>query len=184
MTAEELERRADAALYWAKRNGKNICAVASEVTDGQDAAGNEVEASLSHLYALVSTIDAEPLHTRDHSENVAAYAVALGQELGLSEERMVKLRRAAFSTTSARSPCARSTLAKPGALDDDGVGRDPHPPGGRRHDARARRPARRGQVGPPAPRARRRAAATRTACAATRSPSRRASSSWPTRSRR
>ena len=30
----------------------------------------------------VPTIDAEPLHTRDHSENVAAYAVALGQELG------------------------------------------------------------------------------------------------------
>ena len=32
VTADELEQRADAALYWAKRNGKNICAVASEVT--------------------------------------------------------------------------------------------------------------------------------------------------------
>jgi putative nucleotidyltransferase with HDIG domain len=117
LTAEDLEQRADAALYWAKRNGKNICAVASEVTD-DDSAGNEVEASLSHLYALVSTIDAEPLHTRDHSENVAAYAVALGQELGLSEERVVKLRRAAFFHDIGKLAVPRTTLAKPGALDD------------------------------------------------------------------
>ena len=116
MTAEDLEQSADAALYWAKRNGKNICAVASEVTT--DAGGNELEASLSHLYALVSTIDAEPLHTRDHSENVAAYAVALGQELGLSEERVVALRRAAFFHDIGKIAVPRSTLTKPGALDD------------------------------------------------------------------
>ncbi len=116
ITSEELEQRADAALYWAKRNGKNICAVASEVTS--EAGGDEVEVGLSHLYALVSTIDAEPLHTRDHSENVAAYAVALAQELGLSEERVVKLRRAAFFHDIGKVAVSRSTLAKPGALDD------------------------------------------------------------------
>ena len=116
-TAEELERRADAALYWAKRNGKNICAVASEVTS--DAGGDELEASLSHLYALVSAIDAEPLHTRDHSENVAAYAVALGQELGLTEESVVKLRRAAFFHDIGKIAVPRSTLAKPAALDTE-----------------------------------------------------------------
>jgi diguanylate cyclase (GGDEF)-like protein len=118
MTSEELEQAADAALYWAKRNGKNICAVASEVTRDENGTGNEVEASLSHLYALVSTIDAEPLHTRDHSENVAAYAVALGQELGLSEKRVVKLRRAAFFHDIGKIGVSRSTLAKPGPLDD------------------------------------------------------------------
>jgi diguanylate cyclase (GGDEF)-like protein len=30
---EELERKADAALYWAKRNGKNLCAVAGEAME-------------------------------------------------------------------------------------------------------------------------------------------------------
>ena len=103
--------------YWAKRNGKNICAVASEVTH-DSGGGDVVEAGVSHLYALVSTIDAEPLHTRDHSENVAAYAVALGQELGLTEERVVKLRRAAFFHDIGKLAVPRSTLAKPGALDD------------------------------------------------------------------
>ena len=116
-TTDELDRRADAALYWAKRNGKNICAVASEATLPK--AGEERDATLSNLYALVSTIDAEPLHTRDHSENVAAYAVALGQELGLSEERIVSLRRAAFFHDIGKIAVSRSILAKPGALDDD-----------------------------------------------------------------
>jgi putative nucleotidyltransferase with HDIG domain len=83
-----------------------------------ESTGDELEAGLSHLYALVSTIDAEPLHTRDHSENVAAYAVALGQELGLSEERVVKVRRAAFFHDIGKVAVSRSTLAKPGALDD------------------------------------------------------------------
>ena len=116
-TTDELDRRSDAALYWAKRNGKNICAVASEATLPK--AGEERDATLSNLYALVSTIDAEPLHTRDHSENVAAYAVALGQELGLSEERIVSLRRAAFFHDIGKIAVSRSILAKPGELDAD-----------------------------------------------------------------
>ena len=33
-TREELVRRTDAALYWAKRNGKDMCAVVNESTDG------------------------------------------------------------------------------------------------------------------------------------------------------
>ena len=154
VTSEDLEQRADAALYWAKRNGKNICAVASEVTTDEDGAGDEVEASLSHLYALVSTIDAEPLHTRDHSENVAAYAVALGQELGLSEERVVKLRRAAFFHDIGKIAVSRSTLAKPGPLDDAEWEEIRIHPGVGSTMLAARRPARRGEVGRPAPRAR------------------------------
>ena len=115
-TTDQLDRRADAALYWAKRNGKNICAVASEATLPKE--GEERDATVSNLYALVTTIDAEPLHTRDHSENVAAYAVAMGQELGLSEERIVSLRRAAFFHDIGKIAVSRSILSKPGALDD------------------------------------------------------------------
>jgi diguanylate cyclase (GGDEF)-like protein len=74
--AEQLQGRADAALYWAKRNGKDLCAVASEATAAP--AGDVHDGVLAHLYALVAMIDARQLHTRDHSENVASYAVALG----------------------------------------------------------------------------------------------------------
>src|SRR5436305_1229922 len=86
-TIETLESKADAALYWAKRNGKNLCAVATEVVvaDG-DSESNE---ALSHLHAIVATIDGQPLNTREHSQNVAAYAEAIGRHLGLSEDRAV-----------------------------------------------------------------------------------------------
>src|SRR5205814_9265420 len=91
---EELEHKADAALYWAKRNGKNICALASEVVVSESR--DDREGSLAHLHALVTMIDAQNLQTRDHSENVAAYAVTLGRACGLDGDRIVRLRLAAL----------------------------------------------------------------------------------------
>jgi diguanylate cyclase (GGDEF)-like protein/putative nucleotidyltransferase with HDIG domain len=115
---DDLHRRADAALYWAKRNGKDICAVASEVADSGVAPG-ERESMLAHLYALVAGIDAQQLHTRDHSENVAAYAVALGQALGLDRDRVVRLRRAALLHDVGKVSIPRAILEKPSKLTDD-----------------------------------------------------------------
>ena len=43
-TADELQRRADAALYWAKRNGKDLCAVASEVAAAERRAAGDARA--------------------------------------------------------------------------------------------------------------------------------------------
>jgi diguanylate cyclase (GGDEF)-like protein len=115
-TSEELGKRADAALYWAKRNGKNICAVASEATA---TSGHEVrDNTVSHLHAMVAAIDAEPLHTRDHSENVAVYAAGIGQGLGIEGERLARLRRAALFHDIGKVGVARSTLAKPAALNE------------------------------------------------------------------
>ena len=114
-TREELEKRADAALYWAKRNGKDLCAVASEVARS-DSTG-DTDGILAHLYAMVAAIDARELATRDHSENVAAYAVAVGQELGLDRERIMALRRAALLHDIGKITVAADILAKPGKLD-------------------------------------------------------------------
>jgi diguanylate cyclase (GGDEF)-like protein/putative nucleotidyltransferase with HDIG domain len=116
VTLEEIEAKADAALYWAKRNGKNICAVASEVVVEDD---SNRDAMLTHLHALVSAIDAEHLKTRDHSENVAAYAAALGGALGLSPERIVRLRRAALFHDIGKIAVRADILSKPAALTDE-----------------------------------------------------------------
>ncbi|MBI5104052.1 MAG: diguanylate cyclase [Solirubrobacterales bacterium] len=113
-TREELERKADAALYWAKRNGKNLCAVAREAE--HVGAPGAAEGMLATLHAVVAGIDSQHLHTRDHSENVAAYAVALGQALGLGEERIVHLRRAAFLHDIGKVAVPEEILHKPAEL--------------------------------------------------------------------
>ena len=117
--ADLLQRLADGALYFAKRNGKDLCAVASEVTatDGGEAAATE--GMVAHLYALVAMIDAQQLHTRDHSENVAAYTVAIAQALGLGRDRVVKLRRAAMLHDIGKIAVPSAVLAKPGRLTED-----------------------------------------------------------------
>jgi diguanylate cyclase (GGDEF)-like protein/putative nucleotidyltransferase with HDIG domain len=111
---EELERKADAALYWAKRNGKNLCAVATEVVVPE--AGDSRDGMLAHLHALVATIDSQHLNTRDHSQNVAAYAAAIGEHVGLSRERIVLLRRAALFHDIGKVAVRGEVLNKPSAL--------------------------------------------------------------------
>jgi diguanylate cyclase (GGDEF)-like protein/putative nucleotidyltransferase with HDIG domain len=116
LVLEELEGKADHALYWAKRNGKNLCAVATEVVVPEP--GDARDEMLAHLHALVSTIDAQHLNTRDHSQNVAAYAAAIGERLGLSRERIVLLRRAALFHDVGKVAVRGEVLNKPSALTD------------------------------------------------------------------
>jgi diguanylate cyclase (GGDEF)-like protein/putative nucleotidyltransferase with HDIG domain len=116
-TLEELESKADGALYWAKRNGKNICALASEVVVSD--AGEDQAGSLAHLHALVTMIDAQHLQTRDHSENVAAYAVALGRACGLDGDHIVRLRLAALFHDIGKVAVSAHILNKKGPLNPD-----------------------------------------------------------------
>ncbi len=118
-TREEVERRADQALYWAKRNGKNMCAVASDALAADSESGSD--GMLSHLHAVVTMLDADGTHllTRDHSENVASHAVAVSQLLGLDGDRIVKVRRAAFLHDIGDVAVPDAILAKPGPLTDD-----------------------------------------------------------------
>ena len=114
-TREELLRRADAALYWAKCNGKDLCAVAGDAARDSEGWGEELTRG-AHLYGLVASIDGQTRYTRDHSENVAAYASALGRALGLERMRMGALRRAALLHDIGKVAVPVGILSKPGRL--------------------------------------------------------------------
>lgn len=114
LDAAELQQQADAALYWAKRHGKDLCAVASEIT--LDRVDTPSDRRLAQLHSLVAMVDEAHLQTRDHSQNVAAYAVAIGQELGLPSEQIVRLRRAAMLHDIGKVAVDAEILVKPGPL--------------------------------------------------------------------
>jgi diguanylate cyclase (GGDEF)-like protein len=116
-SADAMQTKADAALYWAKKNGKNMCAIASEVVISND--DRPEGAVISHLYALSSSVDSEQLKTPDHSANVAEHAVGIGAELGLAPERLVRLRRAALLHDVGKIAVDSDVLSKPAALDAD-----------------------------------------------------------------
>jgi diguanylate cyclase (GGDEF)-like protein len=112
LTATTLHRRVRAALDLARGTGGNMCAVARED------AGTPESPLLAHLHAVVDGIDGQHLATRDHSENVAAYAAAIAARLGFHEERLVRLRRAAFLHDVGKVAVPHEVLEKPGALTD------------------------------------------------------------------
>jgi diguanylate cyclase (GGDEF)-like protein/putative nucleotidyltransferase with HDIG domain len=115
-SVDELHKSADDALYWAKRNGKNICALAKEtaVLETDD----EREHAVAHLYSLVEMID-HRLRTSHHSENVANYAAALAKSFGLDTERIVGLRRAALLHDIGKVAVKSEILGKPSKLTTD-----------------------------------------------------------------
>jgi diguanylate cyclase (GGDEF)-like protein len=112
----ELHRKADAALYWCKRNGRDMCAVASEASN--EPIDRLESTSLQHLHGLVEMLDTGALQTRAHSQTVASYAVAIGNELGLDADRLIKLRRAALLHDVGKVSVPAEILDKPASLTD------------------------------------------------------------------
>jgi diguanylate cyclase (GGDEF)-like protein len=110
-TRDELVRRTDAALYWAKRNGKDMCAVVNESTDESEEKSFDAGAAVAHLTQLMGTIDAD-----SRSQAVATYAVALGEAAGLKEKSLAPLRRAAILHDLGNVAVREEILAKPGPL--------------------------------------------------------------------
>jgi diguanylate cyclase (GGDEF)-like protein/putative nucleotidyltransferase with HDIG domain len=115
-TMAVLEKRADQALYWAKRNGKNLCALATEVVVNEE--DGVRQHTVASLYSLVGMIDAR-LGNDDHSENVAAYATAMGKAMGLEKARLVALRRAALLHDIGKLTVGEEVLTKSGPLTAD-----------------------------------------------------------------
>jgi diguanylate cyclase (GGDEF)-like protein len=97
--ADELQRRADGALYWSKEHGKNrSCLYSPSVVRiySRDAIERETErnARLRAAKNLVRFVDARDPQTANHSELVSTLAEGIGLQLGLDPEMLEDLRLA------------------------------------------------------------------------------------------
>jgi putative nucleotidyltransferase with HDIG domain len=78
-----------------------------------------VESYYSTVRTLVAAVEAKDSYTRGHSERVTAYAIALGQTLGLTEENLDTLRLASLLHDIGKIGVPESVLNKPGGLNDE-----------------------------------------------------------------
>ena len=96
-TKDELISQSDTALYHAKQQGRNNIKIYHDVFIGinQNLNTNEIQLFTS-LKTLLGTISAKDRYTLGHSERVMEYAIGIGKNLGLSEERIRILKIAAL----------------------------------------------------------------------------------------
>ena len=146
-SADEALRRADAALFWAKEHGRDLCwlydpAVVRELDERQRTRELDRSQALVGLRALARAIDAKDPATQEHSERVAALSARLAAARGWPPERVAQLRDAALLHDVGKIGVPDAILLKDGPLDDDefAIVRD-HAVLGRAH---RRRRARRG----------------------------------------
>jgi putative two-component system response regulator len=80
---------------------------------------DELESAESVLLSLGATVEARDGYTRGHCDRLAAYSVAFGRSLGLSEEEIAALRRGGYLHDVGKIGVPDSVLLKPGRLTDD-----------------------------------------------------------------
>jgi diguanylate cyclase (GGDEF)-like protein len=122
--ADDLVRKAEGALYWAKSHGKDqVLVYDPEVVTDLDAEGRirtiEEQSHLGTVRALAAAVDARDPLTQYHSRNVASLAVLVAQELGMAPERVRLIEMAALLHDIGRIGVPDDVLTKPGPLDDE-----------------------------------------------------------------
>jgi diguanylate cyclase (GGDEF)-like protein/putative nucleotidyltransferase with HDIG domain len=126
-SADELLRRADAALFWAKQHGRDLCwlydpAVVRELDEHHRTRELDRSRALSGLRALARAIDAKDPDTQEHSERVALLAARLAAERGWAAERVALLRDAALLHDVGKIGIPDAILLKPGKLGEHELG--------------------------------------------------------------
>jgi diguanylate cyclase (GGDEF)-like protein len=121
---DEVLRRADAALFWAKEHGRDLCwlydpAVVRELDERQRTRDLDRSQALVGLRALARAIDAKDPATQEHSERVARLTARLAIARGWAPSRVALLRDAALLHDVGKIGVPDAILLKDGPLDDD-----------------------------------------------------------------
>ena len=115
VTAGQMIEYVDMAVFQVKATGKNsVRLYGKEDVPGKVAIGQQ--SYTSTIYAITAAIDAKDHYTFSHSQNVANYARALAQALGMDEVHVEMLYQAGLVHDVGKLAIPEHILSKPGAL--------------------------------------------------------------------
>jgi diguanylate cyclase (GGDEF)-like protein len=110
-----LKKRADLALYWSKRNGKNRSSVYERAAE--DAKPAARDSRLLAVERLVAVVDSRDTYVGKHSAAVSVLAEGIGRTLGLDEHELEDLRIAGLLHDLGKVGIPDCILTKAGPLD-------------------------------------------------------------------
>ena len=121
---DELERKADGALYWAKYHGKSqVLTYDPNVVESLDVDERirliEEQSYLSTVHTLAAAVDARDPYTQHHSQHVAGLMVMFALDLGMAKDEIGRLETAALLHDVGKIGIPDKILRKPGKLDED-----------------------------------------------------------------
>jgi diguanylate cyclase (GGDEF)-like protein len=120
--ADSIVRRADLALYEAKRTGRRVVVYADGISPKLTEKPEDLALRRHHRLlatALAQAVDAKDAGTRNHCETVSALCVLIGQALGLGGERLEQLRLAGLLHDVGKIGIADALLQKRSPLEPD-----------------------------------------------------------------